>query len=348
MAENDNIKNGGSATDDGDQTLAATESHERKNSNNDEDDAREEETETLTIENNDKSTSNPDQSKEPQQSVDPKPPTKLSKNQLKRQRKWEQALAVKKRRKQQQKDAKIAKAKAEGRDMEAERKEMEENRKSGKGWERRNNLWKNNFEKNGSKFQVCVDCSFEDKMLIKEVNSLASQLRYCYSNSKNSKHPIKTTITSLGGETLKNLNNVSGFDNWRHREFYHTSKSFEEFFPDKSKLVYLTSDSENTLKTLEDDKVYIIGGIVDRNRLKRAAIDRAESVGVATARLPISDYINMVTTKVLTTNHVFELLLKLKEHDGDWKRTFLSVLPARKDLNPVGADSSPTKNEKSG
>jgi tRNA (guanine9-N1)-methyltransferase len=259
----------------------------------------------------------------------------VSKNQLKRQRKWEQALAVKKRRKEQQKQAKIAKAKAEGRDIEAERKEMEENRKSGKGWERRNMLWRNNFENNGSKFQVCLDCSFEDKMLPKEVNSLASQLRYCYSNSKGAKHPIKTTITSLGGETLNCLQNVSGFDQWNNREFYHTSEPLEEVFPDKDKLVYLTSDSESILSELENDKVYVIGGIVDRNRLKRATIDRAESLGVATARLPISDYLNMVTTKVLTTNHVFEVLLKLKEHDNNWKNTLLSVLPSRKDLNPI-------------
>jgi tRNA (guanine9-N1)-methyltransferase len=52
--------------------------------------------------------------------------------------------------------------------------------------------------------------------------------------------------------------------------------------------------------------------------------------GIATARLPISDYLDMVTTKVLTCNHVFEILLKYRDHGNDWKKAFLDVLPNRK------------------
>ena len=130
---------------------------------------------------------------------------------------------------------------------------------------------------------------------------------------------------------MENLQNVSGFDQWQHRAFRHTKDGWLDAFPDKSKLIYLTSDSENVLDTLEDDKIYIIGGIVDRNRLKRAAIGRAEEQGIATAKLPIEEYLSMVSTKVLTCNHVFDILLKYREHGNDWKKALLDVLPVRKD-----------------
>jgi len=73
---------------------------------------------------------------------------KLSKNQLKRQQKWEDAMAVKRRRKEHEKGIKIAKAKAEGRDIESERQIMEENRKIGAGWKGREEKWKKRFEEN--------------------------------------------------------------------------------------------------------------------------------------------------------------------------------------------------------
>jgi tRNA (guanine9-N1)-methyltransferase len=101
---------------------------------------------------------------------------------------------------------------------------------------------------------------------------------------------------------------------------------------DPSKLVYLTSDSPNVLDDLDNDKVYVIGGIVDRNRLKRATIDRAKELGIATARLPITQHLQLFTSKVLTCNHVFGILLKYRDCGNDWKKAMLEVLPKRKDI----------------
>jgi tRNA (guanine9-N1)-methyltransferase len=258
---------------------------------------------------------------------------KMSKNQLKKKRKWEKAMEVKRRRKEQQKKIKIAKAKAEGRDVEAEKEDMERRRKDGSGWARRNEFWQEMFRKQSSKYQIYLDCSFEQAMSKSEINSLASQIRYCYASNKRAKHPVKTTACSLGGKTLDILNNVSGLDQWEHRAFYRTDKDIIETTEDKSKIVYLTSDSPNTLGDLEDDKIYIIGGIVDRNRLKRIAIDKAEKLGVKTAKLPIGDYLNMVSTKVLTCNHVFDILLKWRDNNGDWKKALLDVLPKKKEAS---------------
>ncbi len=258
---------------------------------------------------------------------------KMSKNQLKKKRKWEKAMEFKRKRKEQQKKVKLEKAKAEGRDLGAEKEEMERRRKDGSGWAKRNQFWQEMFERQSCKYQVYLDCSFEKEMTHSEINSLANQIRYCYASNKKAKHPVKATACSLDGETRNLLNHVSGLDQWKHRAFHLTEKDIIEVTEDKSNLVYLTSDSANTLTELEDGKTYIIGGIVDRNRLKRVAIDKAESLGIQTAKLPIGDNLNMFSTKVLTCNHVFEILLKWKENNGDWKKALLDVLPKKKEAS---------------
>lgn len=118
-------------------------------------------------------------------------------------------------------------------------------------------------------------------------------------------------------------------------------------------LVYLTGDSEETLSTLDNNTTYIIGGIVDRNRLKRAAIDRAEAIGssstlpIKTARLPLNEHLDFkASTRVLTCNHVFEILLKFRENGyQDWGKAVLSVLPDRKDIHQKEKEQSEVKNQ---
>jgi len=167
-------------------------------------------------------------------------------------------------------------------------------------------------------------------MTPKEINSLSSQIRYCYAANRRSYHPVYLSATSLGGETKTILDKIEGFPGgWAGRGFECHSKSMEQVH-DKSKLVYLTSDSPNLLEDLDNDKIYVIGGIVDRNRLKRATIDRAERLGVATAKLPISQHLELFSTRVLTCNHVFEILVKYRDCDKDWKKAMLEVLPTRK------------------
>ena len=229
---------------------------------------------------------------------------KLSKNQLKKRQRLARLQEKNKRRKQQDKDAKAAKAQAEERDLEKERQELAERTASGEGRRRRQAQWNRKMEQAAASFQICLDCQFESRMTNKEINSLSLQIRYCYATNCRSPQPCYFTVTSLHGETLKNMHNVSGFEDWANKGFRHTSDPLEKHFSNQlSSVVYLTSDSENVLEYLQDDKIYVIGGIVDRNRLKRAAMDRAEALGMATAKLPLDAHLKeMAATKVLTCN----------------------------------------------
>lgn len=53
--------------------------------------------------------------------------------------------------------------------------------------------------------------------------------------------------------------------NWKQVVF--DTRSYLECL-NKEDLIYLTADATNTLDVLDEDKVYIIGGIVDKNRHK--------------------------------------------------------------------------------
>lgn len=269
----------------------------------------------------------------------------LSKNQMKKRKRYEKAMAVKKRRKQQRKEARTAKAVAEGRDLDEERRLQEERTKSGEGRKKREAFLQKRMKGSAeSMFKVCIDCSFGEKMSPKEIGSLSNQIRYSYAMNKRSKNPCYLSIANLAGQTYDNLTKVAGFpDLWRN--FNCSEKTILEMHTDKSKLVYLTADSDNMIENLDDNKTYIIGGIVDRNRLKGVTIAKAKELGIQTAKLPISQHLKLFATKVLTCNHVFEILLKYREHNKDWKTAMLDVLPKRKDAETIQSDpdSSDTK-----
>lgn len=94
-------------------------------------------------------------------------------------------------------------------------------------------------------------------------------------------------------------------------------------------VVYLTSESPDTLTELKPYSTYIVGGLVDRNRHKGICYKRAMDRGVKTAKLPIGDYMQMASRFVLATNHVSEIMVRWLEL-GDWGEAFVRVVPKRK------------------
>lgn len=186
-----------------------------------------------------------------------------------------------------------------------------------------------------SNFKVAIDLDFYDLMNDRDLRMVLKQVKSCYSENRRGEHPLQLSVTSFNNE-LKGLwlEIQPGIANWDLRmEAGKYSETFEQ-----DKIVYLTSDSENVLETLEEDKVYIIGGLVDHNHHKGLCYKRARDSGIAHAQLPIGQYVKMNSRKVLTINHVFEILLAYSE-SKDWKEAFFKVLPSRKGISEVEVSS---------
>lgn len=104
------------------------------------------------------------------------------------------------------------------------------------------------------------------------------------------------SLTGCTGDIRKQLEKHSGFNNWLlHKE----ERSYLEVFEDrKQELVYLTADSETVLDSLDASKIYIVGGLVDRNREKGLTAQKAALQGIATAKLPIAEYMKLLSSQV--------------------------------------------------
>eukprot|EP01135_Chromosphaera_perkinsii_P000680 Nk52_evm8s148 gene=Nk52_evmTU8s148 len=269
----------------------------------------------------------------------------LTKGQLRKMRKHERWLAKreerranrgeeKRRKRQRIKEAREAAIKAAGGDKEAEAANLA-------ALTRQTTLMKDS----SSKQRVVFDMAFNEYMALKDLRSLLGQMERCYSANRYNPSPMHMYWTSVDGVLKQVLEEKhEGYKRWDVNisgEDYHAvfGTGEEEKEGDvceqgkmrtrKDQLVYLTADSPNVVGTLEEDKIYIIGGIVDHNVHKELCLKKAEREGIQHGRLPIGEYVRMSQRKVLAVNHVYEILLEYQK-TKDWKIAFTTVIPQRK------------------
>lgn len=123
------------------------------------------------------------------------------------------------------------------------------------------------------------------------------QIMYCYAVNGRSSCPAHLWLTGCEGEMQKQLVKVPGYEKWFIEK--ENRPYIEAFESRKEDLVYLTADSETTIDELDQKKIYIIGGLVDRNRWKGITMNKAKAQGIQTARLPIGEYLKMSSSQVI-------------------------------------------------
>ncbi|KJH51863.1 tRNA (guanine-N(1)-)-methyltransferase [Dictyocaulus viviparus] len=184
------------------------------------------------------------------------------------------------------------------------------------------------MEESSCKIRVAIDMSFDKFMSEKDRRRTVQQLNWCYSANRRLAEPLQFYITSFDNECRKIYDSIESNQN---QDIFLNTDSLDDLFQ-TSEIVYLTADSENVLTKLEESKVYVIGGLVDHNSEKGLCYQLAIRNGYEHARLPIDEFVEMKTRKVLTINHVFEILAHFSNH-GDWEKAFFAVIPSRKGMS---------------
>jgi tRNA (guanine9-N1)-methyltransferase len=292
---------------------------------------------------------------------------KLSKNQLKKQRRWERWESGREDRKVKRKEK--IKARKERR-----RAEWEVNRTEGSAEQPPSFRAPRRGEPPGVQVPITIlfDCDFEEYMHDHELKSLGLQITRSYSDNRKASFRFHLGISSWGGKMKERFDGVLAkqYTSWKgfhfcEEDFVKTSEMSKEWMKsprggkvagalakdpanqnqikgeetkshaneeaneeangeadEEGEIVYLSAESDNTLERLKPNSTYIIGGLVDKNRHKGLCYKRALDRGIKTAKLPIGEFLQMDSRKVLVTNHVLEIMLKWLEHD-DWGKAFI-------------------------
>ncbi|XP_043265142.1 tRNA methyltransferase 10 homolog A isoform X1 [Colletes gigas] len=193
-------------------------------------------------------------------------------------------------------------------------------------------LKKSTMADSSCKVGVTIDMSFDDLMIDKDIAKLTKQILRCYTLNRRANAPMQFSLTGFNGKSRSHMQKHNGYEHWDVK--FHT-ESYLDIYR-KEKIIYLTSESEDVIDHLEHDCVYVIGGLVDHNSHKGHCHKIAVEAGVRHGRLPLDKFLQMKARKVLTVDHVFEILLRVSE-GRTWQDAFLQVLPERKNAQPIAS-----------
>ncbi|CAF1101516.1 unnamed protein product [Adineta ricciae] len=180
---------------------------------------------------------------------------------------------------------------------------------------------------------ICIDCAYNESMSGKEIASLARQIGRCYSSNRRAPKPVRLTLTNWSNESplaqeCRRVN--SGFENY---QIILCDKPIHECHPSDS-LIYLSPNGDKVLTEVNEQNVYVIGGLVDESVRKNMTFQTCQNINIACYRLPIETYMEHSAdggtfNQILTINQVFDILQSYMTTQ-DWGETLKKHVPERK------------------
>jgi len=170
--------------------------------------------------------------------------------------------------------------------------------------------------------RIAIDLGYVKHCTERDMKSIVKQFAYMQRPNREHEKPFAIHLTSCNLLWREALKKTGGL-NWKMH--FHEKPVFE-MFP-KDQLVYLSPDAEQDLTELSQEKVYVIGGIVDRTVKKGLSLRRAKDYQVEVRRLPLGK-IRLLGKNVLNIDTMIEVLLNF-QISSDWTQILRDYLPAR-------------------
>ena len=186
-----------------------------------------------------------------------------------------------------------------------------------------------------SPFIIVFDFDYHLYMQSDEFKSLFLQISMCYGLNKTNKTKINYYLTNYKDSIKEGLERMGA-------KYWHCHQHSEPFFKISEltslnkEFVYLSPDSPNELTEVSDDKIYVIGGLVDKPIIKNRSLlrcsqieeERKGTIKITSARLPLGKYIENLRCPALNVNTVAEIISYKRDGDN-WDKAIEKALPNR-------------------
>lgn len=168
-------------------------------------------------------------------------------------------------------------------------------------------------------------------MTNRERISFAKQISLCHAINNNNNSSFNIEIFNYKEyPEYKDMNIISYPYNFLSENMYKKIYIIRTNYHNINDLIYLSPDSENIMDKYDPNKIYIIGGIIDRTVSKNESKNRADLLHIKTMKLPLKDHITIGKPSIilliigLNIDVVFNILLNLK-NGKDWDEAFKCI-----------------------